>query len=124
MVMNILITGGCGYIGLHLCKLMHINKKYNIVIYDNLKEGTSYLNKYGRVYKGDLDETDKLNYIFNKYNFMAVIHLAGLSHIKDSFNDPQLYYSNNLIASINLLNIVTKFKIKYFYIFKLMYCVW
>lgn len=47
----ILITGGCGYIGVHLCKLM---KNYNIIVYDNLEFGSSYLNKYCKIYKGDI----------------------------------------------------------------------
>ena len=112
--MNILLTGGAGYIGTHLSKLMHSNKEYNVIIYDNLSEGSSYLNKYFKIYKGDLNETNKLKLIFEKYNFITVIHLAGFAHISDSFDDPQLYYKNNLVNSINLLDICINFKIKNF----------
>jgi UDP-glucose 4-epimerase len=112
--MNILVTGGCGFIGLHLTKLLDMKKKYNIVIYDNLKEGTSYLNNFGRVYKGELNDSYKLQYLFKKYNFKCIIHLAGLAHISDSFKNPKLYYHNNLISSINLLDICIKFNIKFF----------
>jgi UDP-glucose 4-epimerase len=108
---NILITGGCGYIGLHLSKLM---KHYNIIIYDNLKFGNSYMNKFGKVYKGDLSEENKLDFLFKKYKFKLVIHLAGLAHISESIEDPKLYYYNNLILSIKLLNIAVKYEIKYF----------
>ena len=112
--MNILITGGCGYIGVHLSKLISVNKNYNIIIYDNLTEGTSYFNKKYKIYKGDLDNKKKLKYLFNKYKFTIVIHLAGLAHISNSFKDPKLYYYNNVISSINLLNVCIDFNIKYF----------
>lgn len=59
----ILITGGCGYIGVHLCKLM---KKYNIIVYDNLKLGSSYLNKYCKIYKGDINDKKKIRNIVSK----------------------------------------------------------
>ena len=107
----ILITGGCGYIGVHLCKLM---QKYNIIVYDNLKFGTSYLNKFCKTYKGDISDRIKLERLFEKYKFSTVIHLAGLAHISESTNNPQLYYNNNLIYSKNLLEISIKFKTKYF----------
>ena len=107
----ILITGGCGYIGVHLCKLM---KNYNIIVYDNLEFGCSYLNKYCKTYKGDISDKTKLENLFKKYKFSTIIHLAGLAHISESNDDPQLYYNNNLIYSINLLNVAVKFNIKHF----------
>lgn len=108
----ILITGGCGYIGLHLSKLL--SKNYNLLIYDNLKIGYSYLNNYGKIYKGDLSETNKLEYIFKNYEIISIIHLAGLAHISESFQDPQLYYYNNLCLSIKLLDLLVKYKINNF----------
>ena len=80
----------------------------------NLKFGSSYLNKFCKIYKGDISDKIKLEKLFKKYNFSTVIHLAGLAHISESTNNPQLYYNNNLIYSKNLLDVAVKFKIKYF----------
>ena len=108
---NILVTGGCGYIGSHLCKQI---KNYNVIVYDNMENGCSYMNKSGKVYKGDLCETEKIIYLFEKYRFKTIIHLAGLAHISDSIKNPSLYYHNNLLLSIQLLDIAVKYKIKNF----------
>ena len=108
--MTILITGGCGYIGTHLSKLM---SEYDIIIYDDLKNGTTYMNK-NLIYKGCISDIKKLNFIFNKHKFDTVIHLAGLALVSESVADPQYYYSNNVLGSIELLNICVKYGIKNF----------
>ncbi len=108
--MTILITGGCGYIGTHLSKLM---SDYDIIIYDNLKNGTTFMNS-NKIYKGDIRDESKLEFIFKKYNFDTVIHLAGLAHISESIDDPKYYYDNNVIGSLILLNVCIKYNVKNF----------
>ncbi len=108
--MTILITGGCGYIGTHLSKMM---SKYDIVIYDDLKNGTTKMNN-NLIYKGCISDESKLNFIFNKHKFDTVIHLAGLAHVSESIADPKYYYNNNVIGSLILLNVCIKYGIKNF----------
>lgn len=119
---NILITGGCGYIGTHLCLKLNENKNtnYNIIIYDNLEYGNTYMineNNLAKIYKGELEETEKIEYLFRKYNFKKVIHFAGLCHISESIENPNKYYQNNLVLSKKLLDICVKYNIESFYFF-------
>ena len=75
--MNILITGGAGYIGSHVVELL-IQKKNDIIILDNLTTGYKRLiNKEAIFIRGDFNNKKLLNNIIKKYNIQTIIHLAA-----------------------------------------------
>ena len=109
----ILVTGGAGYIGSH-CVLALLNKGYKVVIIDNLSTGhietVNELKKYGNIdfYQGDLLDKSFLEEVFSSNKFEAVIHFAAFSQVGESVKNPQKYYINNVIGSINLLEAMIK----------------
>ena len=111
--MNILITGGAGFIGSHLVRLM--TKKYpeynifnlDILTYagnlENLKDIELYPNY--KFIKCDLRNLNDLQKIFNEYQFDGIIHLAAESHVDRSIHDPISFVETNVIGTVNLLNV-------------------
>ena len=110
---NILITGGAGFIGGHLIeKLSLISKK--IFIIDNYSTG--YKKKFPQntyLIKANCEDKEALK-VLNKYNFDSVVHLAGVSSVEQSFDDPFKDASSNILTTLNILNFVKKKKIKNF----------
>ncbi len=103
----ILITGGSGYIGIHLIHVLSRLKKFDIIVLD--KKPHSYLKKLNISFiKLDLTKKKKVNMIFQKLQPFLVIHLSGLAHIAESFKRKKLYRDNNEVASLNLLNAMKK----------------
>ena len=104
----ILITGGAGYIGSH-CALALLEKKQDIVIFDNLSTGhietIKKLKQIGNVefVEGDLKNKSDIKRVFEEFNIDAVVHFAALSLVGESVVDPQKYYFNNVYGTLNLL---------------------
>ncbi len=108
--MNILLTGGTGYIGSHtavkLCKHSH-----NVILYDNLSNSNKktaknielITNKKIDFINGDILDTKKLIDVLNKYNINSVIHYAGLKSVEDSIKAPINYFKNNVKGTISLI---------------------
>jgi len=111
---SILVTGGAGFIGSHVVDAL-IKSGCSVVILDNLSGGSpSNLNSKAIFIKGSLTNQELLEKLFFKYRFNYVYHLAayaaeGLSHFVRHFN-----YENNLIGSVNLINLSIKYRIKRF----------
>ena len=112
---TILITGGTGFIGSHTC--VELMNNYNIVIIDNLinsnikvvyrlKQITSSDVKF---YLYDLLDKNSLDNVFSEHRPYAVIHFAGLKSVNESVQKPLYYYQNNLISTLNLLEIMDKY---------------
>jgi UDP-glucose 4-epimerase len=115
--MNVLITGGAGFIGSHLAEhLYKKNKIKKIYILDNFKDGAlknlkNIINKSKiKILKCDLLNKKKFFKIFPK-NIEAVFHLAALSDVVPSIENPSLYLKNNFLGTLNLLEIMKKRKI-------------
>ena len=108
--MNILLTGGTGYIGSHTA-LVLVNEGYDVVLYDNLtnsKQAVQSLIKTitGKtlpLIKGDVSDTKKLQKTLVDYNIEAVFHFAGLKAVEESVEKPIDYYHNNVVGSVSLL---------------------
>ncbi len=117
--MKILVTGGAGYIGSHSCVEL-LNNGFDIVIVDNLinskdisiKRIEKITGKELKFHKIDLLDQDGLESIFNKYNFDAVIHFAGLKAVGESVEKPLLYYHNNISGTLILCKVMAKHKVK------------
>jgi dTDP-glucose 4,6-dehydratase len=109
---TILITGGAGFIGSHLVRLM-VNKypNYKIVNLDKLTYAGNLANltdienaKNYEFVKGDIVDADFIHDLFNQYQFDAVIHLAAESHVDRSIANPMDFIMTNIVGTANLLN--------------------
>lgn len=109
----ILVTGGAGYIGSHVCKSLR-EKGYLPVTYDNLSIGHPWAVKWGPLIQGDLHDKVTLEKAFREWNLAGVIHLAALSNVRESQKHPLLYYQNNIAGTLSLLEMVLKFEIRKF----------
>lgn len=114
-MMNILVTGGAGYIGSHtLIEL--IANKYNVVVVDNLSNSSrEAIHRVERItdttiplHVFDVEDSTKLNALFQENHFDAVIHFAGLKAVGESVEKPLLYYRTNIDASLSLLETMEK----------------
>lgn len=98
----ILVAGGAGYIGSHTNKLLS-ESGYDTIVYDNLSTGNLESVKWGRFIEGDLNDLDLLNSVFEKFSIDAVIHFAASAYVGESVVDPEMYYTNNVSNTLNLL---------------------
>ena len=116
--MEVLLTGGAGYIGSHAC-VEFLNQGYDVVVIDNLsnskqkslKRVEAITKKTISFYHYDLLEKDKTDTVFSKHSIKAVIHFAGLKAVGESVEKPLTYYQNNLISTLNLLEVMKKHKV-------------
>ncbi len=100
---KILVCGGAGYIGSHINK--KLNKQgYETVVFDNLVYGHKEAVKWGELIVGDLADTQALDELFSKYEFDAVFHFAAYAYVGESVDNPEKYYYNNVVNTLNLLH--------------------
>ena len=104
---NVIVTGGAGYIGSHVCKILK-KKNINPVTIDNLTNGYKSFVKWGPLEKINLKNYNKLNRIFKKYKPIAVIHLAAKIESEKSVRNPINFYENNISDTITLLKVMEK----------------
>ena len=117
--MNILVTGGAGFIGSHTCVEL-IESGYKVVVVDNLinssKEAVRRVEKITGVtipfYPVDLLDEEGLNKIFDTENIDAVIHFAGLKAVGESVVKPWNYYNNNITGTLNLCKVMMEHRVK------------
>lgn len=119
--MKVLVTGGCGYIGSHtVCELLKNN--YEVVIIDNFSNSKkdvmtkieTLTGKSAKLYVGDVCDKSLLEEIFSKEKIEAVIHFAGYKAVGESVQKPLMYYENNLISTLYLLEVMNKYNCKRF----------
>jgi UDP-glucose 4-epimerase len=99
---NVLVTGGAGYIGSHACKALK-RAGFNPITFDNLVTGWKEAVKYGPFENGDLLNKAEIERIFVKYSPIAVMHFAALSQVGESMQKPGVYWENNVVGSLNLI---------------------
>ncbi len=113
--MNVLVTGGAGYIGSHTC-LKLIEAGHGVVIADNFSNSNpAVINKLRGLTEVDfafelcdLCNIDEVKRLFENYNLDAVIHFAGYKAVGESVEKPLKYYDNNITSTINLLKCMEK----------------
>jgi UDP-glucose 4-epimerase len=100
--MKVFVTGGAGYIGSHIVKLLG-EEGHDILVYDNLSTGHDWAVLAGRLVVGNLEDTTLLNEALGDYKPDAVIHFAASIQVEESMREPLKYYHNNVANSLNLL---------------------
>lgn len=110
---NVLVVGGAGYIGSHMCKYLAKNG-YQPVVLDNLVYGHREAVKWGPFFEGSMTDDNLVNSIFSKYTIEAVMHFAAFCYVGESVTDPAKYYRNNVAATIALLEKMVENKVTNF----------
>lgn len=100
---RILVVGGAGYIGSHVCKALAAIGLEPIV-FDNLSRGRRKAVKWGPLLVGDVLDRDSLDEAFAEWRPEAVIHFAGLAYVSESTEQPARYYLNNTAGTLVLLD--------------------
>jgi UDP-glucuronate 4-epimerase len=117
--MNILVTGGAGFIGSHLCEKL-IDLGFNVICIDNfndfyspaLKENniSKIVNSRNfKIYRADICDFNGLDEIFSENNIELVIHLAARAGVRPSIKNPLLYEKVNVAGTINILECCRKY---------------
>ena len=117
--MNILVTGGAGYIGSHTC-LKLLEQGYGVIVIDNLCNSSpksldrvrTLAGKEITFYEGDVRDEALLESIFAAHDIAAVIHFAGLKAVGESVAQPWRYYDNNLNSTLVLTKVMEKAGVK------------
>lgn len=116
---NVLVTGGTGFIGSHTVVEL-INAGHNVVIVDNLVNSSinvidrikSITNSVVKFYNVDLRDRDGLEDVFRRHNFDSCIHFAALKAVGESVYMPLEYYDNNITGTLILLDLMKKYSCK------------
>ncbi|WP_439814796.1 UDP-glucose 4-epimerase GalE [Zavarzinia sp. CC-PAN008] len=101
--MHVLVTGGAGYIGSHVCKALARHGHLPIT-FDDLSYGHRAAVRWGPIEEGSLLDADRLHAVIAAYRPEAVLHFAGLISVGESVADPARYYRTNIAGSLNLLD--------------------
>ena len=117
--MNVLVTGGAGYIGSHTCVEL-LEKGYGVVVIDNLVNSSAKsLERVEQItgksldfYQNDVRDRDAMERIFSKHDIDCVIHFAGLKAVGESVAMPLEYYDNNLYSTVVLCETMREHGVK------------
>lgn len=116
--MRILVTGGAGYIGSHTCVEL-LEAGYEVIVVDNLQNSNEeairrveeITGKSLKFYKIDMVNKSALEQVFSENDIQAVIHFAGLKSVGESVSIPLKYYSNNIVSTLVLAEVMKSFKV-------------
>lgn len=111
--MTILVTGGAGYIGSHVCKALK-EAGYTPVTLDNLDQGHKWAVKWGPFVKGDIKDPEVLDHTFKMFQPCGIIHLASYTNVRESLENPQKYDQNNFDGTLSLLEATIKHNVLVF----------
>lgn len=119
--MNILVTGGAGYIGSHTCVAL-LKAGYSVIIADNLCNSKrdnvdkiiEITNKEVTFYEYDVTDPEAVELLFKNYKINGVIHFAGLKAVGESVEKPLDYYYNNIVSTLNLVKACEKYNVNKF----------
>jgi len=109
--MNILVTGGVGYVGSIVTEEL-LNKGYRVIILDNLQQGHKEATlPEAQFVLADICEAQALKDVFHRFEIDAVMHMAAETVVEYSMTDPKRYFHNNIVGGIDLLDAMLKHKV-------------
>ena len=103
MTRTVFVTGGAGYVGSHCCKAF-AKAGWIVVVFDNLSRGWRDMVRWGDLIEGDLLDQAALAAAIARVKPDAITHFAALSYVGESVTEPGLYYRNNSLGTLNLLD--------------------
>lgn len=109
--MHILVTGGAGYIGSHTAKALAQAGLKPIVI-DNLQRGHREAVQWGPLIEADIGDRSALDGVFTQYSIEAVLHFAAFTYVGESMQSPDLYFRNNTLSTLNLLEAMQAHRVR------------
>jgi UDP-glucose 4-epimerase len=111
---KILVTGGAGYIGGTVTQLL-LDRGHTVVVYDNLCHARSAMVPPGATFiEGDVADSKRLGDLFQDGSFTGVMHFAALIEAGESMRHPEVYFRNNTMATLGLLEAITKSNLRKF----------
>lgn len=116
---EVLVTGGAGYIGSHMCVEL-LEAGYDVFVIDNLSNSSArslqavqkITGKSLEFYQVDLRDSERLRALFERRRFSAVLHFAGLKSVAESVEQPLRYYDNNVLGTQRLLEAMSDCGVK------------
>ena len=112
--MNVLVTGGAGYIG-SICVEELINAGHTVTVLDNLSEGhKSAVDARAKFVQGNLGETQVVNRVIKESGAEAIIHFAAHALVGESMENPGKYFRNNVSSGLELLEAAVQNKVRKF----------
>src|SRR5215472_18626720 len=103
MSQSVLVTGGAGYIGSHACKAL-ARAGYIPVTYDNLSRGHRHAVRWGPLVEGEIADRTALVAALREHRVSSVMHFAAFAYVGESGTDPAVYYRNNVVGTLALLD--------------------
>jgi UDP-glucose-4-epimerase GalE len=100
---TVLVTGGAGYIGSHVCKAL-ADSGLTPVCYDTLEKGHRWAVRWGPLEQGDIGDGARLDEAFGRHRPRAIVHLAGYIEVGESVREPERYLHNNATKTAALIN--------------------
>jgi UDP-glucose-4-epimerase GalE len=101
-VSAVLVTGGAGYIGSHVCKAL-ADAGLTPVCYDTLEKGHRWAVRWGPLEQGDIGDAKRLDEVFSRHKPRAIVHLAGYIEVGESVREPERYLHNNATKTAPLI---------------------
>lgn len=109
----ILVVGGAGYIGSHMVKYLH-GKGHAVLTFDNVSTGYRNAVRYGDFVEGDLANPAGLQHLFKTHAIDAVMHFSSFIQVGESVTEPEKYYQNNVVNTLNLLKAMREARVMRF----------
>jgi UDP-arabinose 4-epimerase len=108
---TVLVTGGAGFIGSHVCKALAASGS-QLVVYDNLNRGNRLAVQWCELVEGDLSDKQLLRKTMEDNSVDSVIHFAALAYVRESMRRPDMYWQNNVIGTKILLDAMKETGVK------------
>jgi UDP-glucose 4-epimerase len=109
---TILITGGAGFIGSHVNKLLN-RAGYSTIVLDNLSHGHSSTVQHGTFIEGDMGDAETVARLFKTYPIHAVMHFAAYIDVGESIRNPAKYYQNNVANTLTFLRVMIQHGVRF-----------
>ncbi len=110
MSKTIVVTGGAGYIGSHMARLLSADG-HKVIVFDNLGRGNADAALDAELVVGDISNTEQLAPVFQNNKVDAVMHFAAFAYVGESVHEPDIYYRNNVSGTLNLIDTMRSFNV-------------